>query len=127
MRGKSIVRAIENTETSRGDVPVEPCVIVDCGQLSPDDPSLSEPVSGDGDVYEDYPEDQDPINGEDVAEKPELALKIAKDVREVGNKLFKEGKYEEALHKYQSTYRHSVIPLPATCSLSANLPHRRSR
>ncbi|TBU57916.1 peptidyl-prolyl cis-trans isomerase [Dichomitus squalens] len=106
VRGKSVVRAVENTETSSGDVPVEPCVIVDCGQLSPDDPSRSQPVAADGDVYEDYPEDQDPIDGEDVAAKPELALKIAKDVREVGNKLFKEGKYEEALHKYQKAIRY---------------------
>ena len=53
--------------------------------------------------YEDYPEDQDPVDGQDIGEKPEVALKIAREVREVGNKLFKEGKYEDALHKYQST------------------------
>ena len=103
IRGKSVVRAVENTETSSGDVPVEPCVIADCGELAPDDPSLTQPAAADGDVYEDYPEDQDPVDGQDVGEKPEVALKIAKEVREVGNKLFKEGKYEDALHKYQST------------------------
>lgn len=57
----------------------------------------------DGDVYEDYPEDQDPVDGQDVLASPETALKIARSVREVGNKLFKEGKHEEALRKYQST------------------------
>lgn len=31
-----------------------------------------------------------------------MAFQIAKEVREVGNKLFKEGKIEEALAKYQS-------------------------
>ncbi|KAI0649772.1 cyclophilin-like domain-containing protein [Trametes meyenii] len=90
VRGKSIVRAIENTETASGDVPVEPCVIADC----------------DGDVYEDYPEDQDPVDGNDVLASPETALKIARDVREVGNKLFKEGKHEEALRKYQKAIRY---------------------
>lgn len=35
-------------------------------------------------------------------ENPEVALKIAQYVREFGNKLFKEGKAEEALQKYQS-------------------------
>jgi peptidyl-prolyl isomerase D len=35
-------------------------------------------------------------------ENPEVALQIAKDVREYGNQLFKEGKTEEALQKYQS-------------------------
>ena len=36
IRGKSVVRAVENTETSSGDVPVEPCVIADCGELAPE-------------------------------------------------------------------------------------------
>ncbi|KAI0366530.1 peptidyl-prolyl cis-trans isomerase Cpr7 [Pilatotrama ljubarskyi] len=106
IRGKSVVRAIENTETASGDVPVEPCVIADCGELSPDDPSLSESSTADGDVYEDYPEDQDPIDGKDVAETPEIALKIAREVREVGNKLFKEAEYDEALRKYQKAIRY---------------------
>ncbi|KAI0634595.1 peptidyl-prolyl cis-trans isomerase Cpr7 [Trametes polyzona] len=106
IRGKSVVRAIENTETASGDVPVEPCIIADCGELPPDDPSLAEPAAADGDVYEDYPEDQDPVDGQDVMESAEIALKIAREVREVGNKLFKEGKYEEALKKYQKAIRY---------------------
>ncbi|KAH9848131.1 peptidyl-prolyl cis-trans isomerase Cpr7 [Lenzites betulinus] len=106
IRGKSVVRAIENTETANGDVPVEPCLVADCGALSPDDPSLVEPAAADGDVYEDYPEDQDPVDGHDVLESPETALKIAAAVREVGNKLFKEGKHEDALHKYQKAIRY---------------------
>ena len=96
------MRAVENTETASGDVPVEACVIANCGQLAPDDPALRESSTGDGDVYEDYPEDQDPVDGLDVGEKPEVALRIAREVREVGNRLFKEGKFEDALHKYQS-------------------------
>ena len=35
-------------------------------------------------------------------EDPEVALQIAKNVREYGNQLFKEGEAEEALQKYQS-------------------------
>ncbi|KAI0942917.1 hypothetical protein AcV7_002202 [Taiwanofungus camphoratus] len=115
IRGKSVVRAIENTPTNQGDVPATPCVISACGQLPPDDPSLSESsAASDGDPYEDYPEDQGPIDGADVQEKPELALKIAKQVREVGNKIFKEGKAEDALAKYQKSIRyldtHPVLP-----------------
>jgi peptidyl-prolyl isomerase D len=49
------------------------------------------------DPYEDYPIDED-----SKTENPEVALKIAKDVREYGNQLFREGKTEEALQKYQS-------------------------
>ncbi|CCL99368.1 uncharacterized protein FIBRA_01386 [Fibroporia radiculosa] len=107
IRGKSSVRAIENSPTAPGDAPVSPCVIVGCGQLSPDDLSLSESsVVADGDTFEDYPEDQDPVDGQDVMEKPEAALKVAREVRELGNKLFKEGKAEEALVKWQSKYHH---------------------
>lgn len=103
IRGKSVVRAIENTPTA-DDTPKSPCVIADSGELSPDDPSLAEePAAADSDPFEDYPEDQDPVDGEDVTGKPEAALKVAKQVREIGNKLFKEGKTEEALAKYQST------------------------
>jgi peptidyl-prolyl isomerase D len=65
--------------------------------LSPDDPSLLDTASADGDVYEDYPDDED----RDVR-NPEIALDIAKAVREIGNKLFKEGKIDLALEKYQS-------------------------
>ena len=51
------------------------------------------------DPYEDYPEDEDRDT-----DNPEIALDIARAVREIGNKLFKEGKIEEALQKYESTF-----------------------
>lgn len=92
------VRQIENFPTASGDVPTSPIIIADCGVLSPDDPSLKEvPEAQAGDPYEDYPVDEDRDT-----ENPEIALEIAKVVREVGNRLFKEGRTEEALQKYQS-------------------------
>ncbi|CAA7266288.1 unnamed protein product [Cyclocybe aegerita] len=110
IKGKSIVRQIENNPTSSGDVPTLPVKIVDCGVLAPDDPSLvDDPMSQADDPYEDYPADEDRDT-----ENPEVALQIAKDVREVGNKLFKEGKVEAALEKYQKSIRyldiHPVLP-----------------
>ncbi|PCH36779.1 hypothetical protein WOLCODRAFT_140583 [Wolfiporia cocos MD-104 SS10] len=115
IRGKSVVRAIENTPTSSGDVPNAPCVIAECGQLTAEDPSLTEDNAAAGvDPYEDYPEDQGPIDDQEVTDKPETALKVAREVRELGNKLFKEGKTEEALAKYQKAIRyldvHPVLP-----------------
>lgn len=90
---------MENFPTSTGDIPTSPVVITDCGTLSPDDPSLADDTSAvDGDGYEDYPDDED----KDV-QNPQVALEIAKTVREVGNKLFKEGKADLALEKYLST------------------------
>ena len=97
------VRAIENHPTSAGDVPTEPCTIAACGQLDPSDPSLSEAARGaDGDPYEDYPADQDALSDGDVHSQPEVALRVAREIREIGNKLFKEGKAAEALAKYRS-------------------------
>ena len=92
------VRQIENFPTGLGDVPSEPIVIANCGVLSPEELADFDGAKGDKvDPYEDYPIDEDRDT-----ENPEIALQIAKDVREYGNQLFKQGKVEEALQKYQS-------------------------
>jgi peptidyl-prolyl isomerase D len=96
---------MENYPTANGDVPTSPIIITSCGVLSKDDLSLAEPVAADGESYEDYPDDED----KDV-QNPEIALDIARTVREVGNKLFKEGKIDLALQKYQSEQTRICIP-----------------
>ncbi|KAF9077749.1 40 kDa cyclophilin [Rhodocollybia butyracea] len=110
IRGKSIVRQIENFPTSSGDAPTSPIVITECGEISPDDPSLTEvPVGVDGDPYEDYPDDDD-----HNVSNPQTALEIAQAIREVANKSFKEGKTDLALAKYQKSIRyldvHHILP-----------------
>jgi len=110
IKGKSIVRQMENCPTSSGDIPTAPIIIADCGVLSPEELAQYEGTRNDKeDPYEDYPTDQD-----SDTENPEVALKIAKDVREYGNQLFKEGKAGEALQKYQKSIRyldvHPVLP-----------------
>ncbi|KAF8624750.1 hypothetical protein AX17_007081 [Amanita inopinata Kibby_2008] len=101
IKGKSIVRQIENNPTSQGDVPTLPVVIADCGVLNPDDPSLVEKEAIDGDCYEDYPDDEDKELG-----NPETVLQIAKTIREVGNKLYKEGNITGAMQKYSKSIRY---------------------
>ncbi|ESK94789.1 peptidyl-prolyl cis-trans isomerase [Moniliophthora roreri MCA 2997] len=102
IKGKSVVRQIENFPTSSGDKPTSPIIIEDCGVLPPDDPSLAEaPVDPEGDPYEDYPDDDD----HDTS-KPEAVIEIASKIREVGNKLFKEGKPNLALDKWQKSIRY---------------------
>jgi peptidyl-prolyl isomerase D len=91
------VRTIENFPTASGDVPTSPIIISACGVLSPDDPSLVASETTVGDDYEDYPEDDD----SDV-QNPEVALDIARKIRELGNKLFKDGQIELALKAYLS-------------------------
>lgn len=99
-----VVREIENQKTSPGDVPQSPVVISDCGELQPDDPSLTaQPVAagGDGDPYEDWPDDEESAGD---PHDPVVALKIAKDVREAANALFKKGDVGGAFAKYQSEF-----------------------
>jgi peptidyl-prolyl isomerase D len=97
-RPPSAVRQIENYPTTSQDAPTSPITIASAGVLSPDDPCLTvtaEPA--DGDAYEDFPDDED-----QNIQDPEVALKIAREIREIANKLFKEGNAEAALAKYQS-------------------------
>ncbi|KAJ7337595.1 peptidyl-prolyl cis-trans isomerase [Mycena albidolilacea] len=102
IKGKSIVRQVEHTPTSTGDVPLSPVVIADCGVLSPDDPSLApEAPSADGDGHEDFPEDDDADT-----QDPAVALRIATELRELATKFYKEGKPELALAKYQKSIRY---------------------
>ncbi|KAI0280360.1 peptidyl-prolyl cis-trans isomerase [Russula aff. rugulosa BPL654] len=102
LRGKSIVRRIENYTTSDGDVPVDPIVIADAGELSPDDPSITEPVvASDGDPYEDYPED-DLRDTQD----PKVAFEAASILRTLGNARWKESAAADALAKWQKALRY---------------------
>ncbi|KAF8494031.1 peptidyl-prolyl cis-trans isomerase [Gautieria morchelliformis] len=123
IRGKSIVRQIEHLPTSSGDVPQAPAVITKSGVLEASDPFLTQDnTPADGDKYEDFPED-----GDDDVQNPEVALAIAKAIREAGNKLFKEGNARDALLKYQTeSIRyldvHPVLPedTPASMQESYN-------
>jgi peptidyl-prolyl isomerase D len=104
------VRRVENYSTSSGDVPSDPIVITDSGELEPSDPSLTEPVvASDGDPYEDYPDD-DHRNTQD----PAVALEAARLLRELGTARWKEGLAADALDKWQKALRylnvHPVLP-----------------
>ncbi|KAJ7206531.1 peptidyl-prolyl cis-trans isomerase [Mycena pura] len=111
VKGKSIVRQIENFPTANGDAPTSPVVIADCGALAPDDPCLTEVPAGDGsgDKYEDFPEDSDA----DVKD-PKVTLAIATELRAIATNLYKEGKLAVALEKYQKSIRyldvHTLLP-----------------
>lgn len=103
LRGKSLVRRIENLPTSSGDIPTEPVTITDSGELSPTDPSLSETaVPVDGDPYEDYPEDDDTHD----TQNPAVALEAARVLRELGAKRWKDGATADALAKWEKALRY---------------------
>ncbi|KAG8724919.1 peptidyl-prolyl cis-trans isomerase cpr6, partial [Ceratobasidium sp. 423] len=107
---KEVIRQVENSPTSSGDAPTAPCVIMKCGELTSDELELgpANVTPSGGDKYEDYPEDDD----SDVQD-PETALRIAKEIKEVGTKLHREGKLSEALEKYQKVMRYpDAHPVP---------------
>jgi peptidyl-prolyl isomerase D len=103
IKGKSVVRKIENTPTGQGDVPVSTVVIAACGELSPgsdEAPVVSIGGPGGADQYEDYPDDE----AEKDVQDPKVALEIASELKNIAGELFKAQKFEEALDKYQSGF-----------------------
>jgi len=94
LRGKDVVRHIEQSRTGPNDRPEEDIKIADCGEFSAEqlqDSSFNYGILPDesGDTYEPYPEDSDlPLE-----EKPETALHAAQELKNFGAKLVSEGKW----------------------------------
>jgi len=107
LKGKSVVRYLERVETSSGDVPVEPVVIIKSGELAEgedDGVSASEKEGGTStDKYEDYPEDETSC---DVMGDIEVTAQVAKDIKEAGSKFYKDGKIASALEKFEKAIRY---------------------
>lgn len=97
--GKGIVRKIEQLKTDPSDKPIRPVTITECGQLDAGD-SIAEPGKDEADPYEDFPED------EDIERTNEDILKVATDIKDLGNKLFKANDIEAALEKYEKSLRY---------------------
>jgi len=105
LSGKSIVREIENLKTAPGDKPEKPVVISDCGVLSDEEAAKAAVKAPDstGDPYEDFPEDQK--QGDEELSGAEI-VKIATELKDIGNKAFKEQQLEVGLKKYQKGLRY---------------------
>lgn len=104
LSGKSIIRQIEN-EPSQGDKPSRDCVVTDCGQLQGADAENIPQKQPDalGDPYEDYPDDEK-AGGEDLLGTQ--ILKIATDLKGLGNTAFKNNDQKRAIEKYQKGLRY---------------------
>lgn len=105
INGKSIIRQIENLKTQTGDKPLHDATIIDCGELTGDDyDKATEKVSdATGDPFEDYPEDQKPADSEWEGTQ---ILKIATELKDLGNAAFKKGDLGLGLKKYQKALRY---------------------
>lgn len=108
IQGKSIIRAVENTKTGENDKPVEDVVITDCGELDPSFEVEAKQDDGTGDIYEDYPDDEENVDHG----KPEKGYEVCAKLKEIGTTQFKAQHKEMALAKYQKALRYvnELIP-----------------
>ena len=103
LKGMGVIRLVENTPTAGSDKPIKICVIENCGELKEgEDDGI--PAPQDGDIYEDYPVDQEGL--ETTAERLEVINKI----KEIGNDFFKAGDFAKANQKYDKVLRYLVEP-----------------
>ncbi|SPO31787.1 probable U-snRNP-associated cyclophilin [Ustilago trichophora] len=115
VKGKHVVRRIENCETESNDRPVNEVKIESCGELDPDSEDVKSGTFGieadaSGDRYEEFPEDQDEKLETDLS----ATLKIAEDLKSIANSLFSKSDFPSALEKYLKSLRylqlHPVLP-----------------
>ncbi|KAK2904442.1 peptidyl-prolyl cis-trans isomerase D [Channa argus] len=103
LRGMGVVKMLESIETKE-DAPVKPCVIADCGEHKDGDSWGVAPNDGSGDMHPDFPEDSD-IDFKDV----DKVLSVAEDVKNIGNKLFKNQDWIGAVNKYSKALRYLEV------------------
>ncbi|KAI9245159.1 peptidyl-prolyl cis-trans isomerase D [Sporodiniella umbellata] len=98
LKGKAVVRLLEDLKTA-SDKPEQTAEITNCGELAEgEDDGI--PKSEDGDSYEEYPDDHD------GPKEPTDVLKIASELKDIGNTYFKKGDYAHASKKYLKAIRY---------------------
>ncbi|XP_064637039.1 peptidyl-prolyl cis-trans isomerase D-like [Lineus longissimus] len=102
LKGRGIVRELEHQETGENDKPVKECSIGDCGVVPPgEDISCADVVDdGTGDVYQDYPEDNDL----DFKQTDKI-VEAVEVIRKSGNTHFKNQDFVKAQNKYDKALR----------------------
>lgn len=123
--GMNLVRAMENTPTGANDKPVSPVVISDCGTVPEKEWQLLVPAPLDGDLVADYPEDYvSPVNqvAPGAEHDPQELLKVAVELKALGNKNFKSQTFDFAVQKYQKAVRYldAIHPDPLDLEVLSN-------
>lgn len=113
IHGKSVVREIERVNTTNTNCPVEAekVVIEDCGiwdELMPTPVynACYDPIGGD--IYEEYPDDDENID----KESSELVYIASNIMKESGSLLLKQGRKQDALFKYTKCLRYVMEYIP---------------
>ncbi|AQZ18684.1 CPR7 (YJR032W) [Zygosaccharomyces parabailii] len=103
--GKSVVRTIENTPVDSDGFP-ESCVrIINAGKWEENDPVPLYNASNDsigGDIYEEFPDDNENFDEDNFS----VAYEAAKTIKESGTLLFKRKDYQNAFFKYKKSLRY---------------------
>ncbi|KAJ3064662.1 peptidyl-prolyl cis-trans isomerase cpr6 [Podochytrium sp. JEL0797] len=109
IKGMGVLRRIENCEKGDNDKPVEDVVISECGVYDAKaDAEAIAAASVDGDIYEEYPEDQSPADGSADGLKAAELLSIAAHLKQIGTTHFKAGNLQLAGAKYQKAVRYLI-------------------
>lgn len=113
IHGKSIIREVENVITNSDNVPVkeDAVVITGCGEWSEGDEVPIYNASYDqigGDIYEEYPDDDEHIN----KESSESVYEAASKIKDSGGLLFKKGEKQQAFLKYKKCLRYVMEYFP---------------
>lgn len=113
VHGKSVIRAVERVSTNSADIPVKEQlpVIVDCGEWNDGDALPIFNASVDqvgGDIYEEYPDDDDNI----VKDSSLSVYDAACIIKDSGGLLFKRGEHQNALFKYAKALRYVMEYIP---------------
>ncbi|OMJ20547.1 Peptidyl-prolyl cis-trans isomerase D [Smittium culicis] len=106
LKGKGVVRAIENTKTGSSDTPVLDCVISECGVLKPgEDDMAGLKCVIEGDKHPDYPEDYQ-LKEDEVAIPTDKLLIIANELKDLGSSYLKKGENTIAIKLYLKAIRY---------------------
>ncbi|KAI9339660.1 cyclophilin-like domain-containing protein [Obelidium mucronatum] len=109
IKGMGVVRRIENCEKGDNDKPVHDVLIADCGEYDAKmEAETIAAAAADGDVYEEYPEDQLPADGSSDGLKPDELLSIAGAIKQIGTDYFKKGDFVTAAAKYEKAVRYLI-------------------
>lgn len=113
LHGKSVVRAIERVKTAASNVPVisELPVITDAGEWNDSDPVPIFNACYDsigGDIYEEYPDDDENID----KDSSQSVYEAATIIKNGGGELFKKGDVANALLKYKKALRYVMEYIP---------------
>ncbi|KAG0672698.1 hypothetical protein C6P40_002791 [Pichia californica] len=118
--GRCIIREIEKMDVfsnknsdNNAWVPITKVIITDCGEWNQGDLLPNKIACADtigGDIYEEYPDDND-IENLDL-ENPEQTLKITSIIKESATLIFKQKRYDDALLKYKKALRYCNELIP---------------